>query len=107
MEQRLIDTNELLGRVERAIKNSNRDRGYLILGSFVKEMLANCPTVDAESVRHGYWIENHYEFYVLDENYKPVLLNGIGYKCNVCNKDNEKTTDYCPNCGAKMDEVSE
>lgn len=54
-------------------------------------------------VKYGHWIENHYEFYVLDENYKPVLLNGIGYKCNICNKDNEKTTDYCPHCGAKMD----
>lgn len=90
---RLIDTDELLGRVERAIKNSNRDRGYLILGSFVKEMLANCPTVDAEPVRHGHWTP-------------------AGY-CSVCDGEQLGRTDEygealktarCPHCGAKMDE---
>lgn len=42
-------------------------------------------TVDAEPVRHGHWEEFH---------------------CSVCGKmgwDNEDK--YCPNCGAKMDEV--
>lgn len=73
----------------------------------VLNVIDTAPTIDAAPVRHGHWIENHYMFYVFGENYKPALNVEIDYKCNICNKDNEKTTDYCPNCGAKMDEVSE
>lgn len=100
---RLIDTDELLGRVERAIKNSNRDRGYLILGSFVKEMLANCPTVDAEPVRHGHWIEAH------DNDGLDYECSNRKCQCRISYNGAKVSGDfnYCPNCGAKMDEVSE
>ncbi len=43
------------------------------------------PTVDAE--RHGRW--------VMDKGYN---------ECSICGC-NEVITPYCPNCGAKMDEV--
>lgn len=75
--------------------------------SKVIDFLDNAQTIDAEPVRHGHWIENHHVFYVFGENYKPALNVEIDYKCSICNKDNEKTTDYCPKCGAKMDDVSE
>lgn len=52
------------------------------------------PTIDAEPVRHGHWI---------------AYRSGVDTQCSEC----EWSTDfpiarkYCPNCGAKMDEVSE
>ena len=61
------------------------------------KQIADAPTVDASPVRHGRWKCN-----------KP---------CPVCGEDRFKGLDadiwadweppYCPNCGAKMDEVSE
>lgn len=27
-----------------------------------------------------------------------------GWMCSVCNRDSSRDTDYCPHCGAKMDE---
>ena len=50
-----------------------------------------------EPVRHGRWIETH------------EVLDYI--KCSECGKDwctvanDTETFNYCPNCGAKMDEV--
>lgn len=52
---------------------------------------------DAEPVRHGHWIETH------------EVLDYI--KCSECGKEwctvanDTETFNYCPNCGAKMDEV--
>lgn len=53
------------------------------------------PTVEAEPVRHGHW-----EY--VDA---PVFGNPYGsYKCDCCGNSMAHKTNYCPNCGAKMDE---
>lgn len=55
------------------------------------DVIENAPTVDAESVRHGYWIEND---------------NGT-YSCSECHSwiPNEQHyyARYCLYCGARMD----
>lgn len=53
--------------------------------------------------RVGMWIE------------EEDFFGDIGYKCSICNEvfttieyePNDSTMNYCPNCGAKMQEVSE
>ena len=43
----------------------------------------------SEPVRHGHWIECNY---------------GLTFECSECKYPTEyNLTDYCPNCGAKMD----
>lgn len=60
--------------------------------------LRNAPSVDVAQVVHGRWIEQEkYNF-------------GTMYDCSICGDrilDNGHSWNYCPNCGAKMDEVSE
>ena len=69
---------------------------YHVLSWAIKEM-------NGESVKHGKWIENK---------------GGFGWYCSECKKydyyaycwssENEKyelQDNYCPNCGAKMDET--
>ena len=51
------------------------------------------PTVEAEP-KHGRW-----EHIPLGE--------GLDYKCSVCGMEMVTPTNYCPNCGARMDEVEE
>lgn len=62
------------------------------------EKLDDAPTVDAEPVRHGHWI-----------NGEPI--SGVPYKrCTQCFCEVEATffgessfdVNYCPNCGSKM-----
>lgn len=69
--------------------------------------ISNAPTIDAEPVRHGRWI--------VEDN------PGTGWylvECSECGEnvtstapcigfppDAEVTWDYCPYCGAKMDEA--
>ena len=87
MTIRLIDANAL-------IKEACADGAY---GYVDAKQIADAPTVDAVPVQYGQW-----------ECQKP---------CPVCGEDRFKGLDadiwadweppYCPNCGAKMGEVSE
>lgn len=52
----------------------------------------NAPTIEAEPVRHGYWMCGDYY--------------DIGDVCSECDWDSGMVNPilrYCPNCGAKMD----
>jgi hypothetical protein len=48
------------------------------------------PTIDAEPVRHGKWIEY-------------PTADGMN-QCSVCGVLRFGESNYCPNCGARMDE---
>ena len=58
------------------------------------------PADDVVQVRHGLWVS---------------VPHKLARVCSVCNRDepykfadiDADVYDYCPNCGAKMDEVSE
>lgn len=58
------------------------------------EFFKSLKTVDAESVVHGYWYCDDY-----------TVRFGNPYRCSCCKEENRDTYNYCPNCGAKMDEV--
>ena len=61
------------------------------------EDLADIPAADVAPVRHGYWIEQCEESL---------------YSCSACGSEwvtiegtpEENDMDFCPHCGAKMDE---
>lgn len=55
------------------------------------EMLNYMPAADVEEVRHGKWVE-------------LPPFKGI-YTCSLCGRWGEYHWNYCPHCGAKMDEV--
>ena len=59
------------------------------------------PTVDAVPVRHGKWVQRFIKIG------GQVFKHGM--QCSVCaepaldNEGDDYLTNYCPNCGAKMD----
>lgn len=55
--------------------------------------LYNMPAVDVQEVKHGKW----------ETEYRQGLSVSSGYVSSCCDMWNERQTDYCPNCGAKMD----
>lgn len=59
------------------------------------DIVDRTPTVD--TVKHGYWINAGHDEW---SHYR---------KCSVCGKliVNMSKTNYCPDCGAKMDEVQD
>lgn len=89
-------------------------RGELLHYTGIKAMLEAQPAVDAAPVVHGRWLGRRYDF----EKYKYVIVpydvttfdNPDDLFCSVCNTpalsdgaENDVPSNYCPNCGAKMD----
>ena len=60
-----------------------------------REQLENLPIIEP---KHGYWIESHEHIYI-DNGVKEW----INWYCSECDAPNDKPTDFCPNCGAKME----
>ena len=52
----------------------------------------NAPTIEAEPIRHGHW--------------EIIYNNNIpyAYRCSLCGTTRIDNGNYCPNCGAAMDE---
>lgn len=83
--ERLIDAT----RIEQYILNNCSDNEEI---NAIYAEIINAPTVDAEPVRYGKWLDAD---------------DGIGCTCSICGYDAWADTPFCPNCGAKMDEVTD
>ena len=87
--------NDLIDR-KHLIKNLNRfaPEHYSAL---INSLILKEPTVDAEPIRHGKWI---------DEGYYADYANICAWHCSECNWHmlgySDDLFDYCPSCGAKM-----
>lgn len=72
-------------------------RDMLPTGQYItREEIDSLPTVDAEPIRHGHWI--HWIF-----NPKDEMMFTLP-KCSECGAESPNGGNYCPYCGAKMDE---
>lgn len=63
-----------------------------------RKLIVNAPAEDVLPVRHGRWV-------------KTIGENGVtsACRCNLCGFEDNRYSpfNYCPNCGAKMDEEEE
>lgn len=67
----------------------------------VMRALKEAPTIEAEPVRHGHWVtKTRHEHYPSGKEYEEDF-------CSICGKRGSVEYEYCPHCGAKLDEVSE
>ena len=98
-EVRLIDANELLKKKIHYGETEYHFDHYAVQ----IEDIENAPTIDAELIRHGHWE-------VIRKDSHTTC------RCSVCHADyyyhnkgqyQIDTSERCPNCGAKMDEVTE
>lgn len=92
---KLIDADALVKKVCKISCNKDRNACPHINSCFetgCKTVIAieNAPAIEAEPVRRGYWVENY----------------GT-HKCSECGEISCCSGNYCPDCGAKMDEVRE
>jgi len=91
---RLIDADALAKKLNTFNDRMNGNEHFLNGIESAKEIIENEPTIDAEPVRHGKWIG---------------YAGTIGNECSVCGKwidvlQGTAEMNYCPNCGARMDE---
>ena len=90
---RLIDADALKESLKE-LKAEGNNRRYVqglqdAIDGYFPQIIDDEPTIDAEPVKHGRWIQRR---------------NGQ-YYCNNCGREERFTyqRNYCPKCGAKMD----
>lgn len=57
----------------------------------LKQIVADCPTVNVVEVRQGRWID------ITKDSSHPL------FKCSECGDLQLEDSYYCPNCGSRMD----
>ena len=92
----LIDRNALLERENKAYLIARQHPSgaamFAIIHRTLQDLLKQAPTVDAVEVVHGRWYEEDGE-----------TEWECHYRCSECFTRSYELTNYCPNCGAKMD----
>lgn len=106
-EKRLIDANVVLAKQFTAGLSDASGNYYGHADVVFVNDIENAPIVDAVEVVHGRWVDR----------YGGKYANPL-YECSECKKKApykfeddslqiglwlQDLTDYCPNCGAKMD----
>lgn len=67
----------------------------------VREFLLTAPTVDAEPVRHGWWIEDHTD--LICSVCKWKYSDELPFMSNQGLDSMTEAFAHCPHCGARMD----
>ena len=98
-EKRLIDANAEIKKLKDGYCLNCADYYEILCKTCdIKEamrIMDDAPTVDAVPVVHGRWQKRTF-----------VGVGGsipIGYRCSRCMLTFDAESNYCPNCGAKMD----
>ena len=85
---RLIDADALAKFIDYGHLNNPNEKLYS--ENDIREMIDMMPTILPEPVRHGKWREY-------------PIADGMN-QCSICGVLRFEESNYCPNCGARMDE---
>ena len=104
-EKRLIDAYALIEDIEKRYCKPCKAEGkdyceVACRACWVDDMILEidpAPTVDAVEVVHGKWMPQYDRCWIDGQRWKT------GYYCSSCMGFNKAESNYCPNCGAKMD----
>lgn len=99
---RLIDANKLIRWIETNKANTN-PLDYNTRATYAEciTMVNSMETIDVEPMRHGQWETKVYTTGdALDDCW---IVEHREEVCSECGKWQIGISNYCPNCGAKMD----
>ena len=64
--------------------------------------ITSLPAADVEPVRRGWW-KTFDSSYWRSTQYGVQEIDCVKIRCGLCGRGSAVRTNYCPNCGAKMD----
>ena len=90
MAEKYITKTDVTNHLQEIQKDKFVNSDYKKFAWGMEIFIDTLPAADVESVKHGCWIIN-------SDGYYP--------QCSECMKEpqGKVMTDWCPNCGAKMD----
>ena len=101
MAERLIDAEALKTKIQK-IKAEALEHGFApesVCGDILLNFLDNAPIIEAKPVVHAHWEEVREGRHICSNCKVKASLTSDEYDYM------EDLSDYCPHCGARMDEV--
>lgn len=89
-----IEKEPIIEFIKNGLNNPNKTKAYGYDAIEILTEIEFSPTADVVEVKHGKWEKK--TFIIFDSE-------KVGYHCSECNTTWDVNTNYCPNCGAKMD----
>jgi hypothetical protein len=113
---RLIDA-DLLKDGLRNLKARGTNINYVkglqdAVDDYLPQIIDDVPTIDAEPVKHAYWVDIKFSEGVFKDNddSDDIGISITSAKCSLCQRYSEQLQQYsphmpayCSHCGAKMD----
>ena len=90
---RYIDADGLIDELD-----GYKEKVFMLSVNAIQDAIAQYPKADVAEVKHGRWV--NVAISDAHGNYAAV-------RCSACKALFGLQTHYCPNCGAKMEEVEE
>jgi hypothetical protein len=72
--------------------NYDYDSGFGDCVSRIESLMRNYSTADVAEVKHGQWLKH----------YQSGVTVSEGFVSSCCDMWNERKSNYCPRCGARM-----
>lgn len=70
----------------------------------ILDFLRGCATIETEHVRKSYWESYTTSAYIgVHDDGEPKWAERRFFRCEACRTGSAIKTNYCANCGAKMD----
>lgn len=97
----VIDKNEYISKIEvvRILQKAYAE-GRIKAKDGLSSVLDDIQNADVQPIRRGRWIDIHE--YCKMNGYIPSGV-AVYYWCSECMNEQEKISDFCPCCGARMD----
>lgn len=103
----LISRQAALAEIDKnrdALLSSGMTGAEHILVHYGRRVIEELPTIEP---KHGKWEDVEEILYEGNTEGTPYTVTAVGYKCSECGTEMGTLWSFCPNCGAKMDEVSD
>lgn len=105
-EQRLIDAKALWKNIDKLPSVLDANNGWLVKKTSVLAKIEDATVVQPKPVVHAHWEECNWIEY--GGSGECIRCPKSGLRCSNCNNVFKKELlwkeNYCPNCGAQMDE---
>lgn len=89
--------------MQKAFENQGGEIGfYADAYNDLAEDFHRIPAADVEPVRRGWW-KTFDSSYWRSTQYGVQAIDCVKIRCGLCGRGSAVRTNYCPNCGAKMD----
>lgn len=88
-----IDREKLLAKIDEAFFETDPDGKEQIGVLKCRAIIREIPAADVAPVAHGRWVTH----------YRSGTTVAEGYVSTCCDMWNDRRSDYCPSCGARMD----